>query len=109
MMRFVGLCHDAGAKVVVGSHTHAPFAERGRAYQRELELLGDAGLTPLEVITAGTLHNAQFFGIEDRLGAVQAGKTADLILVDGDPSRDIAVMRNVKHVMLNGRWIGQSP
>ena len=95
--------------VVVGSHTRAPFAEPGRAYQRELELLVEAGLTPLEAITAGTLYNAQFFGIDNRLGTLEAGKTADLILIDGDPSRDIALMRNVKHVMLNGNWIGESP
>jgi imidazolonepropionase-like amidohydrolase len=109
MIRFVGLCHEAGAKVVVGSHTSAPLAERGRAYQRELELLVEAGMTPLEAIRAGTLSNAQFFGIEDRLGTLRAGKTADLILVDGDPSREIAAMNNVKHVMLNGTWVGESP
>ena len=109
MLRFVGQCHAAGAKVVVGSHTSAPFAAPGRAYQRELELLVEAGMTPLEAITAGTLHNAQFFGIEDRLGTIEAGKTADLILIKGDPSRAIAAMSQVKHVMLNGKWFGSSP
>ena len=109
MLRFVGLCHRAGARVVVGSHTQAPFAETGRAYQRELELLVEAGLTPLEAVTAGTLRNAQFFGIADRLGTLEQHKTADLILVDGDPSADIAPMRRVKHVMLNGAWVGESP
>ena len=109
MLRFVGICHQAGAKIVVGSHTSAPFAERGRAYQRELELLVECGLTPLEALTAGTLHNAEFFGIEDRLGTIEPGKTADLILVDGDPSADITAMRNVKHVLLNGNWFGAAP
>jgi imidazolonepropionase-like amidohydrolase len=106
MLRFVGLCHQAGAKVVVGSHTSAPHAEVGRAYQRELELLVEAGLSPMQAITAGTLHNAQFFGIEDRLGSIQAGKLADLVLVEGDPSRDIGIMKNVRHVILNGLWQG---
>jgi hypothetical protein len=54
MLRFLGHCHQAKAKIVVGSHTHAPFADRGRAYQRELELLVEAGLSPMEAITAGT-------------------------------------------------------
>ena len=102
MLRFVGMCHEAGARIVVGSHTSAPFAERGGAYQRELELLVEAGMTPLEAITAGTLHNAQFLGIADRLGTIEPGKTADLLVVQGDPSRNIAAMRDVKHVMLNG-------
>jgi imidazolonepropionase-like amidohydrolase len=109
MVRFTGLCHGAGAKIVVGSHTYAPFAETGYAYQRELELLVDAGLTPLETITAGTQHNAQFLGIEDRLGTLEAGKSADLVVIEGDPSRDIKRMRDVRHVMLNGNWIGKSP
>ncbi len=109
MLRFVTLCHQAGARIVVGSHTSAPFAERGRAYQRELELLVEAGLTPMEAIAAGTKHNAEFFGIEERLGTIEPGKSADLILVDGDPSQNIAAMKNVKHVMLNGNWFGDSP
>jgi imidazolonepropionase-like amidohydrolase len=109
MLRFVGLCHRAGARVVVGSHTAAPFAETGRAYQRELELLIDAGMSPLEAITAGTRQNARFFGIDRRLGTLEAGQTADLILVDGDPSTAIDALNNVRHVMLNGSWIGEGP
>jgi imidazolonepropionase-like amidohydrolase len=104
MLKFVGLCHRAGAKVVVGSHTTAPHAEVGRAYQRELELLVEAGLSPLEAITAGTLYNAQFFGANNRLGSIEPGKLADLILVEGNPSRDIGAMKNVRRVMLNGVW-----
>jgi imidazolonepropionase-like amidohydrolase len=108
MLKFVGLCHRAGAKVVVGSHTSAPHAETGRAYQRELELLVEAGLSPLEAITAGTLHNAQFFGIDGRLGSIEPGKLADLVLVEGDPSRDIGAMKEVRRVMLNGVWQGEA-
>ena len=109
MMRFLGRCHQAQAKIVVGSHTHAPFAERGRAYQRELELLVEAGLTPMEAITAATRTNAEFFGIDDQLGSVESGKLADLVVVQGDPSQNIASMRAVKHVMLNGKWVSVAP
>lgn len=109
MLQFIGRCHRAGAKVVVGSHTSAPFADKGRAYQRELELLVEAGLTPLEAIAAGTRHNAQFLGIEDRLGTLEPGKTADLILIEGNPTSDIKAMRHVRHVMLNGVWISEAP
>lgn len=109
MLEFVKRCHEAGAKVVVGSHTSAPFAARGRAYQRELELFVEAGMTPLQAITAGTLHNAQFLGIEDRLGTIEVGKTADLVLVKGDPSQQIAAMERVHRVMLNGNWVVPQP
>jgi imidazolonepropionase-like amidohydrolase len=105
MMDFVGLAHRAGARIVVGSHSSVPHAERGWAYQRELELLVESGLRPLEAIAAGTIENARFFRVENRLGSVEAGKQADLVIVDGDPSADISAARRVKRVMLNGRWI----
>ena len=81
-----------------------PHAKRGWAYQRELELLVESGLTPMQALVAGTLENARYFRIADRLGSVEAGKVADLVLVEGDPSRDISKMRNIKRVMLNGLW-----
>ncbi|HEV8204286.1 MAG TPA: amidohydrolase family protein, partial [Pyrinomonadaceae bacterium] len=52
MEAFVGLAHKAGAKIVVGSHSDVPHAKRGWAYQRELELLVESGLTPMEAIVA---------------------------------------------------------
>ena len=109
MLKFVGMAKHAGARVVVGSHSSVPHAERGWAYQREMELLVDSGLTPIEALTAGTLENARFFRIDDRLGSIEAGKLADLVLIDGDPLKDMTTMRRVKRVMLNGRWVAQSP
>ena len=82
-----------------------PHAERGWAYQREMELLVEAGLTPMEAIVAGTMENARFFRVTERLGSVERGKLADLLLVEGDPSQDIRAMRRVRRVMLNGRWV----
>ena len=105
MMEFITLCHEAGAKIVVGSHTRAPFADTGYAFLREMELLVDAGMTPLEVLTSATQTGAEFFGIEERLGTIEAGKTADLVLIQGKPDKDISDMRNVSRVMLNGRWV----
>jgi len=104
MEAFVGLVNKAGAKIVVGSHSDVPHAKRGWAYQRELELLVDSGLTSMEAIVAGTMNNARYFRIQDRLGSVEAGKLADLVIVEGDPLKDISNMRRVKRVMLNGRW-----
>jgi imidazolonepropionase-like amidohydrolase len=104
MLKFVGLCQRAGAKIVVGSHTSAPHAERGWAYQRELELLVESGLTPLETITAGTLTGAQFLGADDRLGSIEPEKLADLVLIEGNPAEDIRAMKQVRGVMLNGVW-----
>jgi len=105
MLRFIRLCHQGGATIVVGSHSMVPKAGRGWAYQRELELLVECGLTPLEAIRAGTLDNARYFRQEDRLGSLEAGKLADLVLVAGDPSTDIGTMKEVRRVMLNGAWV----
>ena len=101
---FVGLAHKAGARIVVGSHSDVPHAKRGWAYQRELELLVESGLTPMQALVAGTMENARYFHIADRLGSVEAGKLADLVLVEGDPSKNISDMRRIKRVMLNGVW-----
>ncbi len=58
---------------------------------------------------AATSRGADFLGCGDRLGSVEPGKLADLVLVDGDPLADIGAMRSVRHVMLNGLWVGDAP
>jgi imidazolonepropionase-like amidohydrolase len=105
MLAFTGMVKRAGGHIVVGSHSSVPHAERGWAYQRELELLVAAGLTPMEAIVAGTRENAAFFRVGDRLGTIAVGKLADLVLVRGDPLQDITRMRQLDRVMLNGRWV----
>ncbi|MEQ8554432.1 MAG: amidohydrolase family protein [Cyclobacteriaceae bacterium] len=105
MMAFVGKAKKAGAPVVVGSHTWVPYADYGWAYQREMELLAASGLTNAEVIQAATMENARFLRIEDRLGSIEAGKQADLVLVNGNPLEDIKAMYNIEKVMLNGVWV----
>ena len=105
MMRFFALCHRRGARIVVGSHTSAPFAAEGKAYLREVELMAEGGMSPLEIITAATLNNATFFGAQDRLGTIEPGKQADIIIVDGDPTKDIRELDKVSRVMLGGMWI----
>ena len=108
MEAFVGRVHRAGAHVVVGSHSDVPHAERGWAYHRELELLVDAGLTPMQALMAGTAENARFFRVANRLGRIEAGLLADLVLVNGDPLENISNMRRVTRVMLNGTWVAGS-
>ncbi len=105
MMRFVGMAYEAGLQIVTGSHTHVPYAERGLAYQREMELMVESGMDPMDVIRSSTLINARYFGAENRIGSIEPGKLADLILVDGNPLEDIKAMHNIQRVMLNGNWL----
>ncbi len=105
MIAFVKQINDAGGKIVVGSHSQVRYADFGWAFHREMELLVASGLSPAETIVAGTMENARFLRIEDRLGSIEAGKQADLILVQGNPLEDIKAMYNIEKVMLNGVWV----
>jgi imidazolonepropionase-like amidohydrolase len=105
MMTFVGKARESGVKVVVGSHSWVPYAEVGWAYQHEMELLKLCGLSNMEVIEAATMENARFLRIDDRLGSIETGKQADLLLIKGNPLEDMAALYQVARVMLNGRWV----
>ncbi len=70
--------------------------------QREVELLVEAGFTPLEAIKIATLNGAQFLGDQEHVGSLVAGKQADIMLVKGDPSSKIADIENVELVFKDG-------
>jgi imidazolonepropionase-like amidohydrolase len=74
----------------------------GYADQRELELLVKAGFTPVEAIHFATANGADVLGRTDRIGTIAQGKKADLVVASGDPSRNIADVRNVELVFRNG-------
>lgn len=94
-----------GARVVVGGHSTVPFAARGEAPLREMELLVESGFTPLEVIQAATGTSAGFLYRDRDLGTLQPGRLADLVVLSGDPTRNIAEIRTVQRVMAGGRWV----
>jgi len=70
--------------------------------QRELELLVEAGFSPLEAIRIGTLNGATYVGLADRIGSIAAGKNADLIVVRGNPAADIRDVEKVETVFKDG-------
>ena len=90
---------------MVGSHSVIPYAEPGWAFQREMELLVESGISNSAVIVAATMENARFFRIDERLGSIEKGKIADMVLVKGNPLKNISDARNVVKVMLNGNWV----
>jgi hypothetical protein len=70
--------------------------------QREVELLVEAGFTPLEAIRIATSNGAQYLGEADHIGTIAVGKQADLLVIKGDPSRKIEDIENVETVFKDG-------
>jgi len=96
MVGLVGRLHKAGVRVVAGTDGS------GMELVRELELYQQAGLTNEEALQTATIIPARMTGMADRLGSIEPGKTASMILVDGDASKDMAVLRRVNTVFLDG-------
>ena len=97
-----GIRIGAGTDFVMSDHPWALLPE-------ELVLLTRLGLTPMEAIESATRVGAELLGLESDLGTVQAGKLADLILVDRDPLSDITALAEVGWVMQSGKVIPRSP
>src|ERR1019366_4088714 len=91
----------AGGTVLAGTDT-ASYVPPGLSLHQELQLLVDAGLTPIQAIQAATRKNAEFLQ-ESELGTVEPGKLADLIVLGADPLADIRNTRSVEVVIKNGQ------
>jgi imidazolonepropionase-like amidohydrolase len=93
----------AGGLLIAGTDpTGSGGVIPGYSNQRALELLVEAGFTPLEAITIGTLNGARYLGRDARTGSIAAGKQADLIVINGNPAANIADVRNVETVFKRG-------
>ncbi len=75
----------------------------GHSLHREIELYVEAGLTPLEAIQAATVVPARAMGLEKELGTIEAGKRADLVVLDENPLERISNVRTVRYVVSDGR------
>ena len=96
MVGLVGRLHRAGVPIVAGTDGS------GIELVRELELYQQAGLTNVEALQTATIVPARMTGMADRTGSIAVGKTADIILVDGDVSASLGNLRHVETVFLDG-------
>jgi imidazolonepropionase-like amidohydrolase len=100
--------HRAGVPILAGSDAPNPGTAHGATIHRELELLVQAGLSPLEALTAATAAPTRAFHLNDR-GRIAVGMRADLVLVDGDPTRDITATRAIVEVWKGGVRLERRP
>lgn len=94
---------DAGVRMLAGTDTPVPSVVPGFSLHDELRELVSAGLTPYEALRTATANAAEFLRT-DKFGTVSVGKTADLILVEGDPLKDVTNASRRAGVMTRGRW-----
>ena len=94
--------NDAGIPVAAGTDAGMAGTFHGFAALHELELLVEAGLTPLQAIVAGTSISARALGVDSERGAIVPGKIADLVLIDGRPDEKITDIEKTRRVFLNG-------
>jgi hypothetical protein len=103
MVEFVPLLAAAGVPMLAGSDTPNPWVIPGFGLHDELELLVQAGLTPLQALQSATLNPARFLGRIDDLGTVAMGKLADLLVLESNPLEDITSTRRIRAVVADGR------
>lgn len=97
MVEFVGRMYKAGVPILAGTDGFAGFT-----LQRELELYVKAGMTPAQALQIATWTGAKYARVLEDRGSIAVGKRADLVLVDGDPTTDIADIRKIALVIKNG-------
>lgn len=101
---------QAGGEIGLGDdfvEEDSPWYREGMPW-REISLLTQAGLTPMQIIIAATAIGAKICNLDHELGTIESGKIADLLVIAGDPLADISNLRNVRLVMKDGRIVYQT-
>lgn len=99
-LRTIAMARAAGVEIALGTDfsnsPNTPYHENGR----EFEAMTRAGMTPMEAVRAGTINAARVMRMADRVGSLETGKLADVVVVDGDPLSDITCLTSADHVRL---------
>jgi len=103
-LRVVRTLAQAGVPFMAGTDLGNPYLVPGFSLHEEMALLVGAGLSPLEALRAGTVNPARYLQVSDS-GTVEAGKLADLVLLDANPLEDIRNTQKISAVVLNGRYL----
>jgi imidazolonepropionase-like amidohydrolase len=103
--RLLKALHDGGVGILLGSDAPQLWNAPGFSVTRELQSYVAAGLTPWQALATGTRNVAVFLGNIAEAGTIEAGKRADLVLLEADPLQSISNVGRKAGVMVGGRWI----
>jgi imidazolonepropionase-like amidohydrolase len=107
-LEVVKAMHDAGVPFLAGTDTPpGVYIFPGFSLHEELQRFVAAGFTPLEALETATLNPVKFLGMEDRLGTIEKGMLADMVLLDADPLDDIRNTQKIAGVVANGRYFSR--
>ncbi len=107
MQKSLAKLNAAGARIILGSDTGLEDHFFGYAEQRELEQMAAAGMTPAQVIVAATSRPAEFLGLKNT-GALAPGKSADFLVLDGNPLDDIRNTRRIAKIYVGGKEVDRA-
>jgi len=108
LVESAGIFHRDSVDFLAGTDVSRPYIFPGFSLHDELGLLVEAGFTPGEALKTATYNPARFLGMLDRLGTVDKGKLADLVLLDANPLEDIHNTEKIQAVIVNGKYLDRT-
>jgi Amidohydrolase family len=106
-LELVSAMRRAKVKFMAGTDIPAPYTYPGFSLHDELALLVFTGFTPFEALQAATRNPAEYLNLSDKLGTIQKGKLADLVLLEANPLDDIGNTKRIAAVVVNGRYLSK--
>lgn len=105
VLQLTKIMHDKGVQILSGSDIPNFGLIPGASLHNELELLTEAGIKPLEVVAIATNNGAEALGIDNRVGTIEAGKEADVIILTSNPIENISNTKGIEAVIVDGRFV----
>jgi imidazolonepropionase-like amidohydrolase len=103
--QLIKACSQGGVGLLLGSDAPQVFNVPGFSIHHELRYLVQAGLTPFEALKTGTTNVAAFYNLSSNAGTVTEGKISDLVLLKGNPLKDISSTQAIEGVMVGSNWL----